>query len=255
MNVYQLSQRHGLSASLIAVIAACALWIGYVADWGAPAPAPGLRPLAQEVQLEEIRLAPDYPLPGPGPDLGETTTRPLFTASRRGLPGAVQTGSERSGALPRGRYTLAGVSISPGKRVALLRDAATNKTVRVEQGKETGGILVESVTPTKVVLKLGAEREEIALRIALAPKVAEVAPPKPDRPAGRGRSVAPGAAPALNLPLAPTPPAPAPLPGMPQSAADIANADPITEADVAERRARVRARRARQSATGERAPR
>jgi hypothetical protein len=42
---------------------------------------------------------------------------------------------------------------------------------------------------------------------------------------------------------------------MPKAAADIANSDPITDADVAERAARVQARRNRQSASGERVPR
>jgi hypothetical protein len=254
MNLYHLGQRHGLRALLIAAIVACALWIGYAVRWGERAPPAGLQPVDQAVRLEEIRLAPAYPMPGPVQDLSETTARPLFAASRRPLPVAAQSGSPGSSALPRGRYMLTGVSISPGKRVALLRDATTNKSIRVEQNKEVGGILVESVTPTKVVLKLGAEREELALSVALAPKAAALTPPKPDQAASSGQA-ATGAPPALNPPLAPTPPAAAALPGMPRAAADIANADPITEADVAERAARVAARRSRQSASEERAPR
>lgn len=256
MNMYQLSLRNGLGASLIAAIIACTLWIGYMAGWGERAPLAGLQPAAQEVTLDEIRLAPDYPPPGPGPDLAETTARPLFNASRRPLPGETQAGSARSSALPKGQYTLTGVSIAPGKRVALLLEVATNKTVRVEQSKEAGGILVESVTPTKVILKLGAEREEILLKIAPAPKLAAVTPPKPDQSSAPGQAASAGAPSPIMppLPLAPAPPAAVAAPGMPQTAADIANADPITEADVAERAARVQARRNRRSAPGENAP-
>ena len=254
MNVYQQSQRNGLGASLIVAIIACTLWIGYMAAWGERAPLAGLQPAVQEVALEEIRLAPDYPPPGPGPDLAETTARPLFNASRRPLPGATLAGSAGASALPHGRYTLTGVSIAPDKRVALLRDATTSKTVRVEQGKELSGILVESVTANKVTLKLGDEREDIALTIAPAAKLAAATTPAPDQTSSPARAAA-GALPAMNLPLAPTPPAAAAVPGMPQAAADIANADPITEADVAERAARVQARRNRQAVAGERTPR
>jgi len=239
--VFQVNFRNGLRATLIAVIVACALWIGYVAGWGERAPLSGSQPGAKDVTLDEIRLAPDYA--GPGPDLAETTARPLFNASRRPLPGAAQSGSARPGALQRGRYLLTGVSISPGKREALLRDVATNTTVRVEQNKEVGGILVESVTPTKVTLKVGAVREEIPLKIAPATKVAEATPPKSDQRSASGQAALAGAP--------PTPPVAAGLPGPPQAATDIANADPITDADVAERAARVQARRNRQSASGE----
>ena len=215
--MYQLSQRYGLGALLIAAIIACMLWIGYVAGWGERAPLAGLRPAVQEVTLEEIRLAPDYPLPGPGPDLAETTARPLFNASRRPMPGVATAGSAGAGALPRGRYTLTGVSIAPDKRVALLRDAATSKTVRIEQGKELGGILVESVAAGKVTLKLGAEREDIALTIAPAPKVAAAAAPIPDRPA------IPGQAAARSLPVMAVP---LPLVAPPAAAAVQVSAPP-----------------------------
>lgn len=245
MNVFEFNYRRGLSAALIAVIVACTLWIGYMAGWGELAPLTGAPPAPRAAALEEIRLAPDFALLAPGKDLDQTTARPLFNAARRPLPGEAQARS--SGSLPHGRYTLTGVSIAPDKRVALLYEAATNKTVRVEQNKELGGVLVESVTPTKVILKQGAEREVITLKIAPAPKLAAATPPAPDQNAVPARA---GAPPALTLP-----PAAAVPPGVPRPAADVANADPITEADVAEREARVQARRSRQSAQRERAPR
>jgi len=252
--VYQLSQRHALSVSLIAVIAACGLWIGYMSSWGERTPLADLRPASRGAVLEEIRLAPDYPPPGPGPDLVETIGRPLFNASRRPFQSAAQAGPASTGAIPRGRYTLTGVSIAEGANVALLHDGATNKTVRVEQNKELDGMLIESVSPTKVILKLGAEREEIALKIAPPSKVAAITPPNPDQASNPGQAVAPGALPAIR-PLARTSSAAGPMPGAPETAADIANADPITDADVAERAARVQARRNRQSTSRENAPR
>jgi len=250
--VYLLSRRYALSVPLIAVIGACALWIAYVAGGDQPALRAGLPPAGHKLALEEIRLEPDYPLPGNAPVLSETTARPLFSASRRPAPGTTQAGSEKSGALSRGRYALTGVSISRVQRVALLRDAATGKTVRVEQGKELSGVLVESVSPGKVVLKLGGEREEIVLAVAPAPHLAAPSPPKLDPSAKSMRLPGEVAPTAIYPPPAAAPPAAAPPPGVPRAAADIANADPITEADVAEREARIRARRDRQLAPGER---
>jgi hypothetical protein len=246
--VFRPNYRNGLGASLIAVIVACALWIGYLAIRGGHASVESPQPADQTAKLEEIRLAPDYA--GPAGDLAAATARPLFNASRRPPAGAATAGSGSS-ALPRGRYTLTGVSISPDKREALLHEVATNTTVRVEQNRQVNGLLVESVTPTKVTLKLGAEREEIPLKIAPAPKLAAATTPKPDQ---AGQEPSPRV-PSPATPFVPTPPAAAAAPGPPQAAADIANADPITDADIAEREARVRARRERQSSSREGAPR
>jgi len=261
MKRYQLNQSHALSAALIALIAACALWIGYITSWGKPAPRPVAKPAARQVPLKEIRLAPDFSLLGPDQDLAATTGRPLFNPARRPLQSAGQAGPARASGLPGGRYTLTGVSISDESRVAMLRDGSTNKTVRVEQNKEVGGMLVESITPTAVTLKLGDEREEIPLKIAQAPKLAAVTPPQPvthpqpvtpQQPVQvptPGQAAPSGALPAIR-PLVRAPSVAA-APGASQAATDIASADPITEADVAERTARVQARRNRQSATGE----
>jgi hypothetical protein len=256
MNLSQLNYGRGVTVSLVAVISACSLWIGYEAGWGESGPPAAEHAIPQDTALDEIRLTPSYALLRPGQDLAETTARPLFNASRRPLPGEAQAGSARSSALPLGRYTLTGVSISHDRRVALLRDGTTNKTMRVEQNTEMSGVLIESVTPTKVTLKLGAEREEIPLKIAPAPKLAVATSPKPDETAAPAGASA-GAPPSTMPPLRPVsaPPAAAATPGAPQTAADIANADPITDADVAERAARIQAKRSRQSAAGENPPR
>ena len=229
---------------------ACILWIGYVGVWGERASLTGLRQATQATSLEEIRLSPEFA--GPGTDLIETTGRPLFNPSRRPLAGSGQ-GGYRSGALPRGRYELTGVSISPSQRVAMLHDVTTKKTIRVEQGKELEGILVEAVMPNKIVLKLGADSEELLLKIA-APKLAAAAPPNPGQSPHAGQAAAPGAPPGVAPPVL-VPPVAAPRSGMPQSAVDIANSDPITEADIAEREARTRARRNRRAASDESATR
>jgi hypothetical protein len=254
MNAFPLDYgRYGLSALLIAAIAGCALWIGYAAGWGARAPLTGLQPAVQTARMEEIRLAPEYAPLGTDRDLAETTARPLFNASRRPLPGTAQAGSAGAITLQDGRYALTGVSISPQAHVALLREIATNKTWRVEQNKELNGMVLESVTPTSVTLKLGAERMEIPLKLAPAAKPAAVSAAKPDQDAG-ATAAAGASSPVKQSPM-PAPPAAAAVPGMPKAAADIANADPITEADVAERAARVQARRNRQLGAGQPATR
>ena len=251
MNASQFDyRRYGFSVPLIALIVACALWIGIEVDWGKPAPRPVAKP-ARQVPLKEIRLAPDFTLVGPDQDLAATTARPLFNPARR-PQGAGQAGSAQRSGLPGGRFTLTGVSISDESRVALLRDAATSKTVRVEEAKEVNGVLVESVKPDKVTLRLGTEREEISLKIAPPPPpVAAAGAPKADQAAGKAAAAA--ALPPIQPRPVPLPSTAAEAPGVAKAAADIANADPITEADIAERAARVQARRNRQSAAGERA--
>lgn len=227
-----------------------ALWIGYVSVWGERASLTGLRSASPAATSDEIRLSPDFT--GPGLELTETTARPLFNPSRRPLAGSGKGGS-RSGALPRGRYELTGVSISPSSRVAMLLDVTTKKTVRVEQGKELDGILVEAVTPNKITLKLGTDSEELPLKIA-APKPAAGASPNPGEPSHAGQAAAPGAPPSFAPPVV-VRPVPLQRSGVPQSAVDVANADPITEADVAEREARTRARRDRRVPSDESAAR
>ena len=241
----------------MAIIFASAAWIGYVAIWGDHASSADPRPATEISALEEIKLSPGFT--GPGPDLVETTARPLFNPSRRPLAGSTQ-GEARSGDLPRGRYELTGVSISPERRVAMLRDVATRKTIHVEQSKDLNGILVEAVSENKVVFKLGVEREELLLKIAAIPKAAGEAPSNPDTRSGSAQPAAGGAtqrfsppAPPVVTPLVP-PPVITSAAGAPQSAIDVANADPITEADIAERDARIRARRARREAAAESAP-
>lgn len=255
--VFERNPHSVLRELLVAIITASALWIGYVALWGDRASSANDRPAAEIAAMEEIKLSPTFT--GPGADLVETTARPLFHPSRRPLAGSTQ-GDGRSGDLPRGRYELTGVSISPERRVAMLRDVATRKTIHVEQAKDLNGILVEAISENKVVLKLGGEREELLLKIAATPRAAGEAPPNPDArpahaqpaPGGTTQRFAPPAPPHVS-PLVPPPAAAVPS-GAPQSAIDVANADPITEADVAEREARVRARRARRESAAEGAP-
>lgn len=241
----------------MAIIIASAAWIGYVAIRTDPASSADPRPATETAALEEIKLSPGFT--GPGPDLVETTARPLFNPSRRPLGGSTQGGAG-SGDLPRGRYELTGVSISPERRTAMLRDVATRKTIHVEQSKDLNGILVEAVSENKVVFKLGADREELLLKVAVTPRAAGEAPSNPASRSGAAQPAPSGATQGFAPPPPPvvTPLVPPPAmssAGAPQSAIDVANADPITEADVAEREARVRARRARREAAAESAPR
>ncbi len=191
MNLQALS-RHGISVLLIAAIVACTLWIGRTIDRRGAVPAPATGQDAQGGR-GEVRIAPDFTLLRPGQDLAETTDRPLFDPTRRprfsALPAAAPASVPQT--LPRGRYALAGVSILPGKRIALLRDLATGMTVRVAEKDRLGGMLVASVTPYKVVLQQDGESEELPLRVAPAsgmpvPAAASApalkAPPPPSAP-------------------------------------------------------------------------
>lgn len=91
----------------------------------------------------------------------ETTARSIFVPSRRSSISAVQA----MPAMQPGQFILLGSLITPDKRIAMLREVATGKVMRVEQGKEIRGIMVASVYPEKVILTQGDGTEELALKI------------------------------------------------------------------------------------------
>ncbi len=86
--------------------------------------------------------------------------RPLFTASRRPAPAAAEPDA---GDLLLGRYRLSGVVVTPTRRIVLLREADSGKTLRVAQGESVGGWLVADVTRARIVLESKDDRRVIRL--------------------------------------------------------------------------------------------
>jgi len=74
------------------------------------------------------------------------------------------------------QFILDGIIITKDKNIALLREVATRKMVRVELGQEINGMQIEKLERDKITFKQGDEREELLLKIKTGPS-------KPGRPA------------------------------------------------------------------------
>ena len=90
----------------------------------------------------------------------ETTTRPLFIATRRPAPEVVAAAAST---FQRGQFTLNGVIVAGGSRTAMLREKANGRVHRVETGGEVNGVKVVQIDPTSVLLGVGDEREMVPL--------------------------------------------------------------------------------------------
>ena len=124
-------------------------------------------------------------------DFSEIARRPLFIPSRRPLP--PDTEPPRPG--PRKaechRFTLKGVVIVGDERMAVLviQRRRIRTVLRVVEGQQIDGWLVEAILPDRVVLQQGETREEVVLRDILKArsraKVRTVRPETPTAPAAK----------------------------------------------------------------------
>jgi hypothetical protein len=202
-------QRQPLFVALAVVAVALAGVIAaevYVGGWEGSVPAvPAKRTSAADAKLlpPVVAVAPEQAYP-------EVPARPLFTPTRRPAPEAVAQPT-----VVRGQYVLLGITVAGNTRIAILREKASGRIVRVEKGKDIGNIKVSSVEPEVIILNHGSEQEVLSLQVQKPvplPGAAPGAPGAPATPAGGPFAAsappagAPGAAPAA-------PPAPAPAPG------------------------------------------
>ncbi|MEO7952809.1 MAG: hypothetical protein ABIR35_01775 [Polaromonas sp.] len=136
------------------------------------------------------KILPEFSLPDKETGFPELLSRPVFSVSRR--PSGLA--NKDAGAMKKGQFALVGVLISPGQRSALLRDVATSKTETVPLIGVVRGLTLGDVQSDRVVLRQGAESEELMLNVLTGPKL-PVAPKNPAAP------------PALPIPATPAPPA------------------------------------------------
>lgn len=159
------------------------------------------------------KILPEFDLPDAETGFPELLSRPIFSVSRRPSASANQG---VAGAMKRGQFVLVGVLITPNQHSALLRDVETNKTETVAMGAQIRGLTLGEVEANKVVLRLGAESEELTLKV-------QAGPPQPPAPGGQGQAALvpaaasasappPAATSAVVLPRAPARPAATPLP-------------------------------------------
>ena len=192
----------------------------------------------QAMKIAPIALSPELSLPPLAETYAETTARPLLSPTRRPAPPPppVVAGVAPKPAMKRGQFMLVGVTITKEKTIALLRELAGGKTLRVERGQVVNGLTVEKVEPEKVTFKFEDEREEVVLKIATAPRMATPTVPHPNA----GQAPQPGGL-TFTQPLGQTPPAPPPgamaPPTPPQPGVQSATPDEAMNALINRRRA------------------
>jgi hypothetical protein len=184
----------------------------------------------------EARLLPPFDAPNPEQAYPEMAARPLFVPLRRPAPTPEAAPKET---MKRGQFILQGVTTAGDTRIALLKEKATGRIVRVEKGHEVNGMRLAEVKPESVTLEQGKEQEVLPLQVVKPPPAA-IAPAGPFGAGAQAGVFGGGAAnPALRPPAAPpAPPAqhanPQP-PTMPQ-----ATAAPLTPEELLARRRALR---------------
>lgn len=173
------------AALLAAMCASFVLGVGRGVQWddpGTPEPLPPVRQLSM-------------PPPTPLARFAEVWQRPLFMADRK--PVAAAEGDDTSSNI--GDLELTGIIMTPGLRMALLRDRGKDSTVRVKEGTALadGHWTLSSLTPRSAVFDNGGEHRELTLKVA-APEALARTPAKPGQPAMPGQPTARPSTPAGN---------------------------------------------------------
>lgn len=115
------------------------------------------------VAVDPLPAEPSFDMPPPE-TFSEIVSRPLFSSSRRPpspTPEAIQSAPVASRQID---FVLVGVIITPDKRTALVQRASIGDVIRVTEGQELEGWLVEAIKPDRVVFRSGDLVEEVRLR-------------------------------------------------------------------------------------------
>lgn len=186
--------RHFTNILLLVMILLLIWTIGTELDWGNRVNAPLPQPKPQKIRPAVLPLQPEFVLLSLDHSYTEILARPLFVSSRRPLPSkfvprqrSLSSASTRRPSPPpspppvpvaieppkptmrKGQFILDGIIITKDKNIALLREVATRKMVRVELGQEINGMQVEKLDRDKITFKQGDEREEVILKIKTGP--------------------------------------------------------------------------------------
>nr|WP_315488461.1 hypothetical protein [uncultured Rhodoferax sp.] len=145
------------------------------------------------VAAKPLNVLPEFILPTEEAGFPELISRSLFSINRRSSAVATKGGVA---SMKKGQFALVGVLITPQRSSVQLRDVQTNRAETVALNGVVRGMTVTEVGPSKVVLRQGAESEELLLNVQTGPKTAAA------------RVAAPVAAPAP-VPVAPPPSPPA----------------------------------------------
>lgn len=138
-------------------------------------------------------LQPEFSLPPLNQTFGEMLNRPIFMPDRR----MQETQSDSKQQPDAERLTLIGVIMVDDKKVALLFDSTSNKTLHLVEGKSSDGILLEKLEPKNATLRIGNETKQLVLKTS--PNAAQLAAAgaqarKPPAPASTPATTPPPAA-------------------------------------------------------------
>ena len=199
---------------LLLVMTLLLIWtIGTELGWGNRVKVSLPQPKPQKNRPAVLPLQPEFVLLSLDQSYSEILVRPLFVSSRRPLPPKLVLRQRAALAAPpptpplpvpveppkptmrKGQFILDGIIITKDKNIALLRETATRKMVRVELGQEINGMQIEKLERDKITFKQGDEREVLVLKIKTGPS----------QPGMSGSQGVPTqlAAPVLPLPSAP----------------------------------------------------
>ncbi len=128
---------------VVALAALCAVLAVVVVVELATIGRPSGAAVPRKVAAGEAKLLPSVATVSPEQAYPETAARPLWVPTRRPAPPA----AAQQAAVARGQYTLQGVTIAGGTRIALLREKTSGRIHGVEQGKDVGGMQVAEVEP------------------------------------------------------------------------------------------------------------
>ena len=179
-------QRNPLVAALCALAAALAVVIGLETGFGTGLG--NVLPPARRTVPAEAKLLPPVIATAPEQAYPETAARPIFTGTRRPAP---EGAAVAKGSLTPGQFVLQGVTIVGDNRIALLREKASGRILRVERGREVNGIKVAEVEAASVTLTQGGDKEVLSLDVQKP-----TGPPSAAMPVGPFSGAAPAQPPA-----------------------------------------------------------
>lgn len=173
----------GVVIVLVGALCVLAAGVGRGVRWDDPAgpqPLPATRPVAMPTPVPLVRFA-------------EVWQRPLFMADRKPVAAA----GDDDNASNIGDLELTGIIVTPGLRMALLRDKGKDVTVRVKEGSPLaeGHWTLASLTPRSAIFDNGGEHRELTLKVSAPDALA-----KDTRRPGNGPGQPPQATPVQPLP-------------------------------------------------------
>ena len=166
-HAFQFAAAAGIALLLIAIV--------IEARWGTMSQANIDAKSMAAARVTDAGLLPPFSLPAVDQAFPQSAERPIFVPTRRAVPVSMEAGTMR-----KGQFALVGTSITKEfGDIVLLKEVATNKSHSVRAGQQINGITVDKIEPTRVVLKLADETEELLMKTQVSPKLPPPAAPAP----------------------------------------------------------------------------